>query len=80
VRPGIVVKEKEGFRVSGRTKSTDALSQFVLSFFVPLVMCSDVEAGNCTTLVYSVFLNVGKIVLQMTETLWKSSLKVEKDV
>jgi hypothetical protein len=29
VRPGIVVKGKDGFHVSNRTNSTDALSQFV---------------------------------------------------
>jgi hypothetical protein len=29
VRPGIVVKEKDVFRVSVRTNCTDALSQFV---------------------------------------------------
>jgi hypothetical protein len=77
VRPGIVVKEKNVFRVSSRTKSMDPMSQSVLSFLAPLMMCSDVEAGDCTTMVYGVLHNVGKSVLQM-ETLWKSSFKIEK--
>jgi hypothetical protein len=43
-------------------------------------MYSEVEAGNFTTLVHSVLLNVGKSVLKMTETLWKNSLIIEKCV
>jgi hypothetical protein len=42
VRPGIVVKEKDVFHISVRTNFMDAL---------PLVMCSEVEARNLTTLV-----------------------------
>jgi hypothetical protein len=80
VRPGIVVKEKDVFRVSVRTNCTVALSRFVYSFLVPLVMCSEVEAGNFTTLVYSVLLKVGRSVLKMTETLWKNSLMIAKYV
>jgi hypothetical protein len=76
VRPGIVVKEKDVFHVSVRTKSTDALSQFVLSFLEPLVVCSEVEAGNFTP-VHSVVHNAGKGVVKMTETLWKNSLKFQ---
>jgi hypothetical protein len=55
------VKEKDAFHVSVRTNSTDALSHFVRSFPVPLVMCSEVEAGNFISVVYSVILNVGKL-------------------
>jgi hypothetical protein len=39
VRLGIVVKEKDVFRVSFKTTSRDALSHFVYSFLVPPVMC-----------------------------------------
>jgi hypothetical protein len=42
-------------------------------------MCSEVVAGNFTTLVYSVLLNIGKSVLKM-ETLWKNSFIIAKDV
>jgi hypothetical protein len=42
-------------------------------------MCSEIEAG-IFTLVYSVLLSVGKIVLEMTETLWKNSLIIAKYV
>jgi hypothetical protein len=80
VRPGIVVKEKDVFHVSVRTNCTHALSKFVYSFLVRLVMCSEVEAGNFTTLVYSVLLNVGKFVLKTTETLWKNNLIIAKYV
>jgi hypothetical protein len=65
VRSGIVVKEKDVFQ----TNFTDAMSQFVYSFFVPLVMCPEVEAGNFAAVVYSVLLNVDKIVMKMTDTL-----------
>jgi hypothetical protein len=44
------------------------------------VVCSEVKAGNCTALVYSMLLNVGRSVLKMTETLWKNSLIIEKCV
>jgi hypothetical protein len=40
-------------------------------------MCFEVEAGNLTTLIYSILLNVGKSVLKMMETLWKNSLIIE---
>jgi hypothetical protein len=60
VRLGIVVKEKEVFHVLVRTKSVDALLQYVQSFLVLLVTCSEVEAGNFITLVYGVLLIVGK--------------------
>jgi hypothetical protein len=43
-------------------------------------MCPEVEAGNFTTLVYSVLNNVGKSVLKITETLWKNMLIIAKDV
>jgi hypothetical protein len=43
-------------------------------------MCSEVEAGNFTTLVYSILLIVGKIVLEMMKTLQKNSLIIAKDV
>jgi hypothetical protein len=78
VRPGIVVKEKDVFHVAVRSNSTDASSQFVLCLLVPLGMCSAVEAGNFTTLVYSVLLNVGKNVLKMMKTLWKNNLIIAK--
>jgi hypothetical protein len=69
VRLGIVVKEKDVFRVSVRTKSTDALPQFVYSSLVPLDMCCEVEEGNFTALVYSALHDVGKSVLKMTKTM-----------
>jgi hypothetical protein len=72
VRPGIVVKEKDVFHVSVRTNCTGAL--------VPQVTCSKLEAENCTRLVCSVLLNVGKSVLKMTEKLWKNILIIAKDV
>jgi hypothetical protein len=43
-------------------------------------MCSEVEAGNFTTLVYTVLLNVAKSVLKMTETLLKNNLITAKVV
>jgi hypothetical protein len=43
-------------------------------------MCSEVEAGNFATLVHSVLLNVGECVLKTTETLWKNSTIIAKDV
>jgi hypothetical protein len=43
-------------------------------------MCCEVEAGNFTAEVHSVLLNVGKSVLKMTETSWKSRLIIAKDV
>jgi hypothetical protein len=45
-----------------------------------LVMCSEVEAGNFTTMLHTVILNVGKSVLKVTETLWENSLIILKDV
>jgi hypothetical protein len=60
VRAGIVVKEKDEFLVSVKTNCTDALSQFVESFLAALVMSSEAETGNFTTLVYSVLRNSGK--------------------
>jgi hypothetical protein len=80
VRLGIVVKEKDVFHVSVRTNCTDALSWFVQSFLVPLVMCFEVEAGNLATLVHSVLLNVGKRLLKMAETLDKNSHIFAKDL
>jgi hypothetical protein len=44
------------------------------------VVCSEVEAGNFTTLLYSVLTSVDKSVLKMMETLWKNSLITAKDV
>jgi hypothetical protein len=79
VRLGIVVKEKDVFHISVRTKSTDALPQFVYSSLVPLVMCCEVEAGNFTVLLYNVLLDVGKSELKVTEALCKSSLIIAKD-
>jgi hypothetical protein len=38
------------------------------------------EAGNFTALVYSVLLSVGRSVLKMTDTLWKNSLIIAKDL
>jgi hypothetical protein len=43
------------------------------------VMCFEAEAGNFTTLVYRILINVGKSLLKMTETLWKNSLIIAKD-
>jgi hypothetical protein len=43
-------------------------------------MCPEVEAGNFTTVVQSVLVNVGKTVLKMAETLWKNSFIIAKDV
>jgi hypothetical protein len=80
VRPGNVVKEKDIFHVLARMNSMDALSQFVKSFLVLLINLSEVEEGNFTTMVYGVLLNSGKCMLKMTETLWKNSLIITKDV
>jgi hypothetical protein len=44
------------------------------------VMCTEIEAGNFTTLVYSILINVGKSVLKMMQTLWKNSLITVKDL
>jgi hypothetical protein len=38
--------------------------------------CAPKLRHNFTTMVYSILLKVGKIVLKMTETLWKNSLIV----
>jgi hypothetical protein len=43
-------------------------------------MCSEVEAGNFTTLAHSVLHSVGKSLLKVTETLWKNGLIIAKDV
>jgi NO-binding membrane sensor protein with MHYT domain len=43
-------------------------------------MCCEVEAGNFTTFLHCVLLNVGKSVLKVTETLWKNSLIIGKGV
>jgi hypothetical protein len=80
VRLGIVVKEKDVFHVSVRTNYTDVLLQFVQNFLVSLVICSEVETGNFTTLVYNVLLNVGNNMLKMTGTLWKNSVIIVKHV
>jgi hypothetical protein len=42
------------------------------------LMCSEVEARNLTTLIYSVSLNVGRSVLEMTDNLWENSLIMAK--
>jgi hypothetical protein len=70
MRPGIVMKEKTVFHVSVRTNPTGALLKFV--------MCSEVQACNFTTLVYSILLNIDKSELKMMETLWKCSLIIAK--
>jgi hypothetical protein len=44
------------------------------------VTCSEDEAGNFTTLIYSVLLNVGKSWLVVKTTLWKNSPIIAKDV
>jgi hypothetical protein len=43
-----------------------------------LMMCSEVEVGNFTTLVH-VSLNAGKSVLKMVQTVWKKSLTTAKE-
>jgi hypothetical protein len=43
-------------------------------------MCSETEARNFTTLVFSILLIVGKIVLKMMEILWENRLIIGKDV
>jgi hypothetical protein len=43
-------------------------------------MCSNVEAGDFKRMVYSILLKVGKSMWKMTETLWKSSLIIAKEV
>jgi hypothetical protein len=50
------------------------------SLFKVSLYRSKVEAGNFTTLVYSVLLNVDKSVLKMTETLWENVLIIAKYV
>jgi hypothetical protein len=74
------MKVKDVFYVLVRMNSTDAFLQFVQSFLIPLLMCFEVEAGNFTTLVYSILFNVGKSLLKMTETLWENSPIIAKDV
>jgi hypothetical protein len=54
------IMKKDVLYVLVRTNSMDEWSQFFYSFLVPPVMCSEVEARNFTTLVYSILLNVGK--------------------
>jgi hypothetical protein len=39
-----------------------------------------VEAGNFTTLLYTVLLNVSKSELKVTQTLWKNRLIITKDI
>jgi hypothetical protein len=41
-------------------------------------MCSEVEAGNFTAVVYRVLLKVGRSALKMTETLWENSIIIAK--
>jgi hypothetical protein len=43
-------------------------------------MCCEVEAGNFATLVYSVFPNVGKSILEMAEVLWENSVIIANDL
>jgi hypothetical protein len=43
-------------------------------------MYSEVEAGNFTTQVHNVLLNVGKNVLKMMETSGRNSLIITKEV
>jgi hypothetical protein len=59
VRLGIVMKE-DIFHVLVRINSMDALLQFAYGFHVPHMIFSEVEAGNFTTLVFRVLLNIGK--------------------
>jgi hypothetical protein len=67
VRSGIVFK-KDVFTLSVTTKSAHA-SCSLFSFLVPLEMCSEVDAGDFTGLVYGDILNVGKSVMKMTDIL-----------
>jgi hypothetical protein len=62
VKLDIVMKKEVAFHVLVTTNSMVALSHFVYSFLVPLMMCSKIEAGNFTTMVSSVLLNVDKCV------------------
>jgi hypothetical protein len=50
------------------------------NFLVPHVTGSEVEAGNFTTVAYSVSFNVGKSVLKIMQTLRKNNLIIAKDV
>jgi hypothetical protein len=43
-------------------------------------MCSEVKAGNFTTLIYSILLSAGKSVLKIMKTLWKNDPITAKDV
>jgi hypothetical protein len=78
VKSCTVMKKKGIFHVLVRMNSKDVLPQFSYSFLVLLMMCSEVEAGNLTTLVH-ISLYAGKSMLKMKKTLWKNSLTA-KDV
>jgi hypothetical protein len=51
-----------------------AILQVITYWSKVFAVCSEVEAGNFITMMYSVLLSVGKSVLRMTKTLWKNSL------
>jgi hypothetical protein len=61
-------------------RCTTAILQMTTNSNKVFVLLSDVEAGNFTTLVHGVFLNVGKMVLKTMQTLWKNGLMNAKDV
>jgi hypothetical protein len=56
----------------------DAILQMTMNWNGVSVTCSEVEAGNLTTSIYSVLHNVGKTVLRMLEALLKNSLIIAK--
>jgi hypothetical protein len=57
----------------------DAILQMTTNWNKVFVVCFKVETGYFTAVVYSVLLSVGKSVLKVTDTLWKSSLIFAKD-
>jgi hypothetical protein len=63
-----------------RVHYVDAILQVMTNWNKVFVMCSDLEAGNFTMVVYSVLINTGKSMLKMTGTLWKNSLIIAKDI
>jgi hypothetical protein len=58
----------------------DAILQMIVNGKKVFVMCFEVEAGNFTTVIYTVLLSVAESVLKMMETLWKNGLIIAKDV
>jgi hypothetical protein len=63
-----------------KDECVDAILYMTKNTYKVLMMCSEFEAQGFATLVYSILLYAGKIVLKMLKTLWKSNLVITKDV